>query len=498
MDARTPDETVTTVEGDGEERRLEATLWLTIKTLFEQPTMAIGITDLDGYFVSINDAGKDLLGYPSGEDYAKRSVFEVVHPADRARVEALRAELLAGRIPRVHLEKRIVRGDGEMRWVNCDMAVVRPPLGGRSFIVVIGSDITPRKQEEEKAREREELLQAIFQLAPIGISITDAKDARYLRTNLRFRQMLGYSDHELAQLSGWDLVPPEEADANRILRDELFSGKRQDYTWERRYIRKDGSLLWAQNTVTLLRDERGAPRYVMALIEDISERRLKDAALRTNAEQLQALSRRLVEMQESERRDVARELHDRVGQTLTALRINLDMIRKRSGELGDSSIAARAEDSIELIESAFSSVESLLYELRPPMLEEDGVVAALEWHARAYEARTGIHVDITGEKACRCGPDVELALFRIAQEALNNVARHAKTSNVTIDLRDASCSVVLMIEDEGVGFDPQDPCASRGYGLTSMRERAQAVGGTLDIESVKEKGTVIIVTMPAR
>jgi PAS domain S-box-containing protein len=476
---------------------LEATLWLTLKTLFEQPAMAIGITDPDGYFVSINEAAKDLLGYPAGEDYSKRRVFDVVHPADRARVEALRDELLAGRISRVHLEKRIVRGDGEMRWVNCDMAIVRPPLGGRSFIVVIGSDITPRKQEEEKARQREELLQAIFQFAPIGIAITDM-DARYLRTNLRFQHMLGYSERELLQLSGWDLIPPEDVDSNRALRDELFSGKRQDYAWERRYIRKDGSFLWAQNTVALLRDESGAPRYAMALIEDISERRMKDAALRANAEQLQALSRRLVQLQESERRDIARELHDRVGQTLTALRINLDMIRKRSGESGDSSIGTRAQDSIELIQSAFTSVESLLYDLRPPMLEEDGVVAALKWHANTFTARTGIHVEITGQGACRCGPDVELALFRIAQEALNNVARHAETDSVTIDLRDAGPHVVvLMIEDEGVGFDPRGLSTSRGFGLTSMRERAQAVGGTLDVESVKGKGTVITVTMPA-
>ncbi len=299
-----------------DERRGEAVLKATVATLFETTAVGICITDTEGRHLRANARLQEILGYSEAE-LKSRTVWDLTLPADRPRVGKLRADLLAGRIDRFTVEKRIVRPGGEIRWVICYTAIVRPPLGGASFTVEIVDDITERKRVDEALREREELLEAIFDHAPVGIAITDM-DARYLRANPRFRRMLGYSEEELYRLTGWDLLHEADMETNRRLREELFAGVRPDYTWERRYIRKNGEVLWAQNTVALIRDAQGAPRYAIALVEDITRRRLADAAIHATAEKLQALSRRLVDLQEAERRDIARELHDRVGQTLTA------------------------------------------------------------------------------------------------------------------------------------------------------------------------------------
>jgi len=357
--------------------------------------------------------------------------------------------------------------------------------------------LSERRGVVQALRDSEQLLESIFEYAPIGIAITD-RDARFVRVNPRFLRMLGYTRDELASLTGWDLIYREDMEANRRLRDELWSGEREDFTWERRYVRKNGEILWTQNTVSLMRDAEGAA-YAIALVEDISHRKSAAAAFQATAEKLQALSRRMVDLQESERRDMARELHDRVGQTLTAMRINMDMIRTRLKEHGDDVIEARNEDSIELIESAFKAVENVMYDLRPPMIDEYGLIAALQWHAKKFMDRTHIRVEIRGDEAWRSDPEMELALFRIAQEALHNVARHARARHVVVELREDGGEMIFTIEDDGVGFAADGRQDGRsGYGLITMRERSEAVGGSFEAYSAPGKGTWITVRVPLR
>jgi signal transduction histidine kinase len=215
---------------------------------------------------------------------------------------------------------------------------------------------------------------------------------------------------------------------------------------------------------------------------------------------LQALSHRLVELQESERRQLSRELHDRVGQTLTATRINMDMIRIRLTEQDDAIIRERNDDSLVLIESAFEAIKNVMYELRPPMIDEHGPIVALQWYARKFTDRTGIRVEVRGREERRCAPEIELSLFRIAQEALNNVARHAQARHVVVELRAADQEIELIIEDDGVGFDPSVDHASEriGFGFVTMRERSEALGGTFEAASKKGQGTRIRVCVPRR
>jgi two-component system, NarL family, sensor histidine kinase UhpB len=352
------------------------------------------------------------------------------------------------------------------------------------------------KDLEVAVSEWEELLEAIFQHAPIGLAITD-QSARFVHVNAFFEAMLGYSVKELRRLTGWDVTHPDDHARNSVLRADLLAGNITEFTHEKRYRRKDGEVIWVKNTVTGIGGTGGLPRYTLALVEDITQRRRADEAIRENAVQLHALSRRLVDLQEAERRDIARELHDQVGQTLTALHINLELIRARLQVHGDAVMLDRTEDSLGLIQSAFASVRNVMYDLRPPLLDEYGVISSLQWYAEIFSKRFGLAVEVRGEDAPRPLPEVELALFRIAQEALNNVARHARAAKVVVELGRAEGEVSLTIVDDGAGIAPDPSSGERpGYGLINMRERAEAVGGTFDVAFTAGAGARVTVKIP--
>lgn len=208
------------------------------------------------------------------------------------------------------------------------------------------------------------------------------------------------------------------------------------------------------------------------------------------AEQLESLSWRLVEAQESERRQLSRELHDRVGQNLTALAINLDILRGQGSAQFAPDLRARLDDSIALIEATAGAIENVMAELRPPMLDDHGLLAALQWYASQFTQRTGIEVSVQGDDVSpRPGLQLEITLFRIAQEALNNVAKHARASRVDIELHVADAEFSLAVADDGVGFDPTNVPPRAGRGMATMRERAQTVGGHLEVTTAQGAGT---------
>jgi signal transduction histidine kinase len=233
------------------------------------------------------------------------------------------------------------------------------------------------------------------------------------------------------------------------------------------------------------------------IIENLE--RLQEAAdcLQDSQHESRSLTRRLVSLQDQERRDIARELHDRVGQNLTAMRINMDLIRARLDAHGEAAAQARADDSMELIDSTFKAVQNVMYELRPPMLDEYGLVAALRWYAKQFAERTGISVETFDGDNRRLSLEKEIALFRIAQEALNNTARHSQAKHVRVDLRRTESETTFTIQDDGAGFDAVgEGIAKVGYGLAAMRERAEAIGGTFTVRSEKGRGTRVTVKLP--
>jgi signal transduction histidine kinase len=202
--------------------------------------------------------------------------------------------------------------------------------------------------------------------------------------------------------------------------------------------------------------------------------------------------RQLIEAQEFERRRMSRELHDRVGQNLTALDINLDILKESVPR--DDAIRARIDDSIALVATTADAIDNVMSDLRPPMLDDHGLAAALQWYAEQFSARTGTGVEVKAAPGPRPAPEVEIAMFRIAQEALTNVARHARATRAQIVFERAADRCILTISDNGIGFDRDG--AGEGRGLAIMAERAQAMGGEVDLHSEPGRGTRVTASLP--
>jgi PAS domain S-box-containing protein len=214
-------------------------------------------------------------------------------------------------------------------------------------------------------------------------------------------------------------------------------------------------------------------------------------------EQLRALTARLEEVEETERRRLARELHDRVGQNLTALGINLNIVRSQLPAKAAAKISARLDDSLSLVAETVERTRDVMGELRPPVLDDYGLLAALRWYGDRFAQRTNVATIVRGEELTpRLPPAVETALFRIVQEALTNVSKHARAKKVTLTLEPVDGGARLTIADDGIGLDPARcaaPGAARGWGMLTMRERAQAMGGELRVESAPGEGTRLVV-----
>lgn len=216
--------------------------------------------------------------------------------------------------------------------------------------------------------------------------------------------------------------------------------------------------------------------------------------VRAGREGLQNLSRRLVEMQEAERRHLARELHDEIGQILTGLKLTLEV----GGRVPASAVKARLDEARTLVNDLMLRVRELSLDLRPAMLDDIGLLSALLWHVERYSTQSRVRVNLehSGMEGRRFGAEVETAAYRIAQEALTNVARHAGVTEVTVRLWAEPQTLQLQIDDQGAGFDPVAALAGPTSGLAGMRERAFLLGGALTVESAPGAGTRVMATLP--
>ena len=315
----------------------------------------------------------------------------------------------------------------------------------------------------------------------------------------RFRALLGWAGRENdAEISLFrNALHPE--DAQRILRaidDNLAGGP--PFHEELRLRQPDGTYRWFLGRGETARGADGRTRHFSGSITDISQRRQFEESLRAAHRRLQRLSRRAIELLENERRHLARELHDEIGQVLTAVKINLESVARR---ISDPALKEPLRDSVEITSTALAQVRRLSLDLRPAQLDDLGLVAALRGHAdrQAAVGRFTAHFETRGLPK-RLNTKIETACFRVSQEALTNILRHARAANVWIDLSADQNQVTLTVRDDGVGFVVEDGTnrATNGesLGLLSMEERIALIGGSLTVQSQPGKGTEVRARVP--
>jgi PAS domain S-box-containing protein len=418
--------------------------------------------------------------------------LERIHPEDRAFVRDSLLGAIEVQQPR-EIEHRVLLPDGTLRWVHTIMqGNAEPPVPGTLM------DITERKRAEQELLESRALLNDAQKLASVGCCQYSPADGRVIWSEALYR-IHGVDPRTFTPTfeSTIGLIHP----ADRAAWQETLAAalrNRKPFAAEFRIVRPDGTVRHLRSLGEVIGDAAGKPSRMLWSVLDISAQKDTEHALRNSAEQLTALSRRLVEVQEAERRKLSRELHDRVGQNLTALSINLDILRTTLPGERYADQRARLNDSSDLLESTADSIENVMAELRPPMLDDYGLLPALHWYARDFSKRTGVEVAVTGhEHADRLAPEIEITLFRIAQEALTNVAKHARASRVEIALDQADQRCLMTITDDGIGIDTTPSASTRPrLGMVTMRERSQAIGGRFEVRTMAGGGTRIGISIP--
>jgi PAS domain S-box-containing protein len=457
------------------------------RQLAENVREVFWVVDLQPYrIVYVSPAYEEIWGRSCQSLYEQPlSWLDSIAAEDRPGV--LAAFERQGRGEETREAYRIARPDGAVRWVWDRAFPIRDAQGRVWRVAGIAEDITERKQAEEQLRESEERLHRFFEAAFEGIAIHD--EGVILDANESLAAMFGYPLDGIVGKHVLDLATPETRAG--VLR-HLADGEEVPY--EATGLRRDGSTFPGEVC------GKGIPYHGRTVrvtaVRDISERKRSEAKLQEYAQRLQALSRRLLEVQEVERRHLARELHDEIGQVLTGLKLTLEMgTRLQAGELHASLIAAQA-----LVRDLTTRVRDLSLRLRPTMLDDLGLRPALLWHFERYTAQTKVHVVFEQHGLDRrFPPEVETAAYRIVQEALTNVARHAGAHEVTVRIWLDQDLLCLQVEDGGRGLDP-DAVRAAGTtgGLSGMQERAELLGGRLTVDSGHGTGTRVTAELPVR
>ena len=502
------------------------------RTLFESSPEAITLIDLDGRILACNDATVQITGIPKEQMVGKPFAdLGLLREEDIPwQLEVL--SQLAAEKELAPYEVRIREGRDTRLLEVFPVALKKD--GAVYALQIIARDITKRRWAEEKIKQRNEELTVLNTIAAAASQTLELQEV--LRSSLQETMMVlnaeggivylfdediqsfipaihqGLSPDMLEEMNGFKpgegllgraaqdrhplFVPDLAQDSKNTVPATISAGWRSlvgvplETVGETVGViailsQKEGQLAPERlSMLTAIGNQVGVAVENAQLFEAVSLGR----------ERLQILSQRLVEVQESERRNIARELHDEIGQALTGLKLMLDMATRSPGEDTGESL----HEALALVDGLLTQVRNLSLDLRPTMLDDLGLLPALLWHCGRYTDQTGVHVDFrhTNLEGRRFGPKVETAAYRIVQEALTNVARHADVNEVTVRLWAEQNTLNVQVEDRGAGFDLERAMIKESSGLVGMRERAVLLGGELTIESTPGVGTRLVAELP--
>ena len=597
------------------------------RAMFEVASIGMALTDPQtGQWLRVNKKMCAITGYSAAEMLQLR-VSEITHPGDRQKDWEQFQQVVRGEAPDYRMEKRYMRKDGTVAWVNVNMTVIRDAAGqpGRGMAAI--EDITERKLEAEALRESEGLLRESQVMASLGSYVLDILTGRW-KSSEALDQVLGINAACDRSLAGWvALIHPEDRAMMLDHFNNRVQGRGQSVQREYRIIRRsDQAVRWVQGRGRLEFDSAGHPRKMLGTIQDITERKwaeeelrasearyrrlfeaAKDGVLILDAEtgmvvdvnsfllqllgiskeallgkgiwelsffqdivanrdrfkelqekdsvryedksletadgrridvefvtnvyqlnqkkviqcdirditarkrtewfgliyrdQLRALSARIETMREEERTRISRQIHDELGQMLTAIKMDLRWMEHRLDEFGDdrrvNPILDKLVATAELTDATVKTVQRIAAEFRPGILDKLGLPIALQYEAAQFQERTGIACRLVAPgETPPMKPEVATAFFRIFQEALTNVARHAQATTVEVELQPQAERCRLEIRDNGKGMAGVDPAHLESLGLLGMRERATLLGGEVSFAPRPGGGTVVTVSMP--
>lgn len=499
------------------------------RNYFERSLLGMATISPQHAWLKVNDALCGMLGY-ARDELMRTRWLELTCAEDLAPELVKLGKLLRGEIDAYTLDKRFVHKDGHLVHARVAVRGIRK-AGAVDHAVAQVEDIT----EQKAAQARDHLLVSALEAVGNCVIITD-QDSRVEYVNPAFETLTGYRREEALGKRSGGLMSSGIYDS--AFYEQMWRTILSGEVWRGEIInrRKDGSFYYDELVIAPVKNAHGRVCNFVAVNQDITARKQIEEEIRvlngvleqrvvertqelTDAnqqlaqeieerkqteflatsfsERLRDMTHRLIDVQEMERRRLAGELHDRIGSNLTAIGLNLNLMENALADQDGEQMADRVADCAALVEDSMASARDISADLHPATLDYVGLLPALEEYAEKFGRRAGIDIRVS-ERGMhkRLPPQIEIALFRIAQEALTNCAKHASAASAAIELAQDGERVLFTVADSGVGFDASRLGANGdkpGLGLLSMRERAEAIGGQLRVESAPRQGTRIVV-----
>ena len=395
------------------------------------------------------------------------------------------------------LELPFTTAKGRRLWIR---TTAEAEYDGDRVVRVVGNimDMTDRKRVEQSLRESEERFRILFEQAGVGVAIIDTLTSRFVQVNQKYSDIVGYSPEEMQQTTFMAITHPDDREGDWGKMQQLREGAIRGFSMEKRYFHKRGRVVWVNLTVSPLWRIGEPALFHVAAVEDITERKRSEVALRKSQEELNRLYQQVRSAREEERKRIAREIHDELGQNLTVLKIDLAWLKNRLPK-GAEPLGEKISAMDHILDATLQTVQRVSAELRPGILDALGLASAVDWYVRDFEKRAEIQCDLAIEPyEIHADPAMATDIFRILQEALTNVARHSQANWARVRLKQTAEDISLAVSDNGIGISEQQSSNPSSLGLLGMRERIATLGGALEITSLPGEGTTVWISIPTK
>ena len=493
--------------------------------------------DRSGAILDVNPGGALLLE-TDRKSLISKLFSAFIAPDSRDVFDSHSQELFKSRQKQT-CDLKLLNGNGITHWVQLESMAIQNGNGDLERFRAVINEITGRKLTEDTLRRAcDELEQKVFERtaelekinaqlrtqvfecenaeaalresetkystlvedALIGVYIN--KDGKIEFANDKFAAIYGYSKNEMIGMDSTMLVHPEDRPLVQEFRKKRLRGEKAPSEYEIRGLKKNGETIWVMRSLSLINYKDGPA--ISGIVQDMTKRRKAEEALRESDKERRILSNQLLSTEEKERKRMARELHDGIGQALSAIKFSVEnSLRELRNSPGHADLNS-LETVIPLTQKTIEEVRRIVQDLRPSILDDLGILATINWFCREFQnvySSIRIKADIAIQENDIPSP-LKTAIYRILQEALNNIAKHSQADWVQLSLQKTYKGVELTVNDNGTGFDLPEAISlipsRRGFGLASMRERAELSGASFHIQSAEGQGTTIRVDWNAK